>query len=59
MALATIKGPSPVSRPYTPHRAMPAVNSAYIRKEMPRVSPVRRVLIACGMKLRVVRLAAT
>jgi len=38
---------------------MPAVNSTYMRREMALVSPLRRVLMAWGMKLSVVRLAAT
>ena len=38
---------------------MPLVNRRYMRREMAVVSPLRRVLIAWGMKLTVVRLAAT
>ena len=40
------------------HSATPDVNRAYIPREMARVSPLRRVLIACGKKLAVVRVAA-
>jgi hypothetical protein len=38
---------------------MPLVNRLYMVKEIPRVSPVPRVFIACGTKLRVVSVAAT
>ena len=56
--LATIKGPFPVRQPNTPQIATPVVNKPYIESEMDRVSSIRRVLIACGKKLMVVRAAA-
>jgi hypothetical protein len=37
---------------------MPAVNRPYIRREIPLVSPLRRVLRAWGKKLKVVSRAA-
>jgi hypothetical protein len=37
---------------------MPLVKKVYMLKEMPRVSPVPSVFMACGMKLTVVRVAA-
>ena len=38
--------------------ATPLVNRLYIDSEMERVSSVRKVLMACGKKLRVVKAAA-
>jgi hypothetical protein len=44
--------------PYTNHKRVPRVNSAYIDREMLVVSFVRMVLMAWGKKEKVVQAAA-
>jgi hypothetical protein len=58
-ALADIIGMLPENRPNNNHSKVPNANREYIDKEMPEVSFVRIVLIACGRKETVVQAAAT
>ena len=56
--LATITGVLLVNIPYNNHKIQPVVNSKYIDKEIPEVSLVLMVFIACGKKEAVVPNAA-
>lgn len=56
--LAAITGPLLVSTPKSAQVARPSVNRLYIDREIARVSLLRRVLNACGKKLKVVSSAA-
>jgi hypothetical protein len=55
-AIAT--GRLPLIKPYISHKKVPAVNIAYIDNDMPEVSFVRIVLMACGKNETVVPKAA-
>jgi hypothetical protein len=57
-ALAMVTGILPVSKPKVSHSNVPTVNSQYMDREMPEVSLVRMVFIACGIKEAVVQIAA-
>jgi len=56
--LARIIGHEPSARPYRNQKPIPVVNTMYIASEMPLVSRLRMVLIACGTNASVVRIAA-
>ncbi len=56
--LATATGKLPLRKPYIIHKNVPAVKRAYMEREMPDVSFVCMVLIACGKKETVVAKAA-
>ena len=58
IALAITIGVLLVKMPKTNHNNVPMAKSKYIDKEMPLVSLVRMVLIACGRKDVVVQKAA-
>ena len=55
---ATVTGMLPLSKPYNNQNNVPLVNNAYMYSEMPEVSFVFMVLIACGRKETVVQNAA-
>lgn len=57
-ALATTMGILLLNRPKRNHSKVPAAKSEYINSEIPLVSFVRIVLIACGRKDAVVNTAA-
>jgi hypothetical protein len=55
---ATIIGKSFINKPYISQKSTPAVNMLYIINEIPSVFFSLMVLIACGRKESVVRMAA-
>ena len=57
--LAAVTGILLLNAPKTNHKNVPNVNNPYMESEMPDVSFVRMVLIACGKKESVVQNAAT
>ena len=57
-AFAIITGILPLNKPKRNHNKVPDAKSEYMNKEMPLVSFVRMVLIACGRKDAVVKIAA-
>lgn len=57
-ALAATIGIFPVNRPNKSQSRVPKVKSAYMNKDIPEVSFVRMVLIACGRNEIVVQTAA-
>jgi hypothetical protein len=59
MAFAKATGKLGVMIPYINHMNVPKVNTAYMDKDIPEVSLVRMVFIACGKKEMVVLKAAT
>ena len=59
MALANATGRLGVMMPYINHINVPKVNTAYMDKDIPDVSFVRMVFMACGKKEMVVLKAAT
>lgn len=58
IALAIATGKSLDNTPYVNHKNVPNVKKPYISKDIPEVSLVRMVLIACGKKETVVPKAA-
>jgi hypothetical protein len=58
-ALATITGMLLLKIPNSNHKAVPNVKMEYMSNEIPEVSFVRMVCIACGKKEKVVQAAAT
>ena len=58
IALATATGILGLNMPYISHKTVPRVNNEYIYNEMPEVSLVLMVLIACGKNEKVVPNAA-
>jgi hypothetical protein len=58
IAFATATGKLPLMIPYISHNKVPIVKKAYINNDIPDVSFVRIVLIACGKKEMVVPNAA-
>ena len=58
ITLATATGKLWLINPYISHKNVPAVNSMYMYSDMPEVSFVCMVFIACGKKETVVPKAA-
>ena len=56
--MAIITGILSLKMPKIIHNSVPAVNNKYMYRDMPEVSFVRMVLIACGKKEVVVQKAA-
>lgn len=57
--MATITGMPLLNIPYVSHKTVPKVNNEYMNSDMPEVSLVLMVLIACGKKEIEVQSAAT
>jgi hypothetical protein len=59
MPLAMVTGMAPLNMPYSSHISVPNANSEYMASDMPEVSFVLMVCIACGKNEMVVQKAAT
>lgn len=57
-ALAEMMGVLELNRPNNNHKSVPKVNKEYMNRDIPDVSFVRMVLIACGRNEIVVQNAA-
>ena len=58
-ALASVTGKLSLKMPNSSHNKVPVANREYMDNEIPFVSFVRMVLMACGRKEMVVQQAAT